>query len=147
MEKLKSEDWQDIESYFAAVDDPLFGRVVGKQHRLLYEYLVHPMDKASRKFTESGISSLERLTLRGDALEQGVSQVCARVKKLGAALSGETRSTVAEALKPESLLRAVFLPAKYSTFLGKSLLTCSVDVMRICAATARNTLAAGKETS
>jgi hemerythrin-like domain-containing protein len=141
IEALSQADWKQIEAHFAAVEDPLFGRVVGNSHRLLYEYLVHPASKATESFSVSRLFSLERLIMMVDVLEKGSGSWCARLKDLGENVSGETRAAVARSLKPESLVSALTLPAKYAAFLGKSMLDCSGDLSRISTTTAKDALA------
>jgi hemerythrin-like domain-containing protein len=141
IEALSQADWKQIEAHFAAVEDPLFGRVVGNSHRLLYEYLVHPASKATESFSVSRLFSLERLIMMVDVLEKGSGSWCARLKDLGENVTEETRAAVARSLKPESLVSAITLPAKYAAFLGKSMLDCSGDLSRISTTTAKDALA------
>ena len=141
IEALSQADWKQIEAHFAAVEDPLFGRVVGNSHRLLYEYLVHPAGKVKERFSVSRLFSLERLIMTAEVLEKGTDSWCARLKDLGGDLSEETRSTVAKSLKPESLVSAFTLPVKYAAFLSKSMLGCSGDLSRISMTTAKDALA------
>jgi len=82
IESLSEADWKLIESHFAAVEDPLFGRVVGNSHRLLYEYLVNPAGKVTESFSVSRLFSLERLILAADLLERSSGSSCARLKML-----------------------------------------------------------------
>jgi hemerythrin-like domain-containing protein len=141
IEALTQADWKQIEAHFAAVEDPLFGRVVGNSHRLLYEYLVHPASKATERFSVSRLFSLERLIMTVEVLEKGTESWCARLKDLGDNISGETRAAVSRSLKPESFVSAVTLPARYAAFLGKSMLDCSGDLTRISTTAAKDALA------
>jgi len=138
---LSNTDWKQLEAHFAAAADPLFGRVVASRHRLLYEYLVDSADKVSEQFSVSRLFSLERLILTVDILEKGTGSWWTRLKNLGEAVSEETRSTVAKSLKPECLGSAIGLPVRYTAFLGKSLLDCGSDLLRIYADTTKDTLA------
>jgi hemerythrin-like domain-containing protein len=135
IDHLEPGDWQDIEAYFAAVDDPLFGKVIGKRHRLLYEYLVHPMEEARQNFTASGISSLERFARTTDVLERGAGDILERLKFHRAALATGNRTALVRSLRPESLKSALLLPVEHSAFVGRTLLTCGMEVFRICART------------
>lgn len=141
IEALSEADWKQIESHFAAVDDPLFGRVVGNSHRLLYEYLVHPASRAKTRFSMSRLFSLERLITTVDVLENGTESWCARLKDLGVSVTKETRSAAARSLKPDSLAAAFTVPLQYANFLGRSMLDCSGDLTRIASSTARDALA------
>jgi len=136
IDHLQPDDWQDIEAYFAAVDDPLFGKVVGKQHRFLYEYLVHPMEEATRKYTTSRVSSLERFAKTTDALERGAGDILDQLKIHRSALAQESRVALMKSLRPESLKAALLLPMEYSAFVGKTVVSCGVEVIRICVRTA-----------
>lgn len=137
IDSLLPADWKQIESHFAAVDDPLFGQVVGNRHRLLYEYLMSPAARVSEKFTGSRLFSLESLIMTVDALEEGTVSWCSRVKDLGEDVSEETRAVVAKSLRPESLGSAIVLPINYAAFLGKSLFDCSGDLLRIYSTTVK----------
>ena len=137
IDSLSSADWKQIESHFAAVDDPLFGQVVGNRHRLLYEYLMSPAARVSEKFTGSRLFSLERLIMTVDALEEGTVSWCSRIKDLGEDVSEETRGVVTKSLRPESLGSAIVLPINYAAFLGKSLFDCSGDLLRIYSTTVK----------
>jgi len=141
IESLTRADWKDIESHFAATDDPLFGQAVANRHRTLYEYLVSPVSIASEKFTVSRMFSLERLILTVDTLERGTGSWWARVQNLGEEMFVETRSVIAKTLKPAGPGTFIGLPFAYTAFLGKSLLDCSTDLARIYATTAKDTLA------
>lgn len=145
IDHLEPEDWQDIEAYFAAVDDPLFGKVVGKQHRFLYEYLVHPMEEATRKYTTSRVSSLDRFARTTDILEQGTSAILQQLKSHGSSLSRVSRATLLRSLRPESLKAALLLPFEYSAFVGKTAISCGVEVIRICSETAGRAAAIRRE--
>jgi len=138
---LSPADWKQIESHFATVEDPLFGRIVGASHRLLYEYLMDPAGKAAENFSVTRLFSLERLIMTVDVLEKGTDSWCARLKDLGEEVSGETRAAVAKSMKPEGLFTAIELPFKYAAFLGKSMLDCSGDLAIISTNTAKDTLA------
>ncbi len=141
IETLSEVDWKQIETHFAAVEDPLFGRVVGNSHRPLYEYLVDLSGKTTESFSISRLFSLERLILTVELLEKNSLSSCARLNVLGQAVSEETRAAVAASLKPEGLVSAIGLPVKYAAFLGRSMLDCSGDLARISSATAKDTLA------
>jgi len=141
IEALSQADWKKIEAHFAAVEDPLFGRVVGNSHRLLYEYLVHPAGQATESFSVSRLFFLERLIMTVEVLEKGTGSWCARLKDLGENVSRETQAAVARSLKPESLVSAFTLPVKYAAFLSKSMLDCSAELSRISTTIAKDALA------
>ena len=135
IDSLSPADWKQIESDFADVDDPLFGAVVEKQHRLLYEYLLNPAERAAEKLTGSRLFSLERLILTIDIFEDGASAWARRLIDLGIDVSEESRSAVERMLKPESPGSALRLPADHAAYLGRSVVDCSGDLFRIYART------------
>jgi hemerythrin-like domain-containing protein len=141
MEALSPQDWKQIEAHFAAVEDPLFGRVVGSRHRLLYEYLAQPAGKAAENFSISRTFSLERLIMAVEVLGKGTDSWCARLKDMGREVSHETRTAVSNTLKPESIGSAIGLPVQYTVALGKSMLDCGGDLFRISTTTAKDALA------
>jgi hemerythrin-like domain-containing protein len=141
IEALTAADWKQIEKYFEATDDPLFGQTVGKKHRLLYEYLLDPVNQATGRLAVSRLFSLELLLRSVDIVEQSHSSAWRRINQLGAEMTGETRQALNRALKPASLGSFIGLPFNYAAFLGKSVIDCSGDLLRISAATAKDTLA------
>lgn len=141
MNALTASDWQDIESYFAVAEDPLFGKLVGSRHRLLYEYLLDPASKNSATFIVSRLFSMERFLLLAEVLEKGMESGYARLRDLGDAVSGETREAVLTSLKPGSFGTVAALPFKYTLSLGKAVFDCSNDLIRIYSLAARDTLA------
>lgn len=147
IDALTASDWKQIEKYLEAVDDPLFGRIVGKEHRLLYEYLLDPVNKASDRFTVSRLFSLELLLRSVDIMEQGHSSWWMRINELASEVTDETRQVVGKALKPKGLGAAIGLPLNYAAFLGKSLFDCGGDLFRISTTTAKDALALFSERS
>jgi hemerythrin-like domain-containing protein len=141
IDALARSDWRSIERHFAAVEDPLFGRVVGKQHRLLYEYLADPVDKASEQLVFAGLLSQERLVVMADVLGQGAATWWGRLGALGGELSAEARSELDALRSDPGVISAAGLPVRYGLFLGKALMGCSTDLLGIWAGTARETLA------
>jgi len=141
IDALARSDWRSIERHFAAVEDPLFGRVVGKEHRLLYEYLANPVDKASEQLAFAGLLSQERLVMMADVLGQGVTSWWSRLGALGGELSAEARSELDALRSDPGVISAAGLPVRYGQFLGKALIGCSADLLGICTGAARETLA------
>ncbi len=141
LKSLRPTDWRDIESQFAAVEDPLFGRVVGNKHRRLYEYMISPQDDASEKHIASGIASLERLIETSDVIVNGMDAGRARVRKLGEGLSKETRTSAKQFLQPPNFALAAVLSFSYGAFLGSSLMLCAYDLLDICSSTVSDAFA------
>ena len=138
---MTAADWQRLESHKVAVNDPLFGNVVGNSHRLLYEYLVDSALEASEKFSIPPVFSLQRLVKTGEIVGKGVGSCCSRLGELGQSLAGETVTTVRQTVKPASLGSAVGLPVRYATFMTRSLVDCGKDLVGIWTRSARDTLA------
>lgn len=141
IDSLARSDWREIEARFAAVDDPLFGPAVGRNHRLLYEYLLNPADRTRGKLARSGLFTQERLMLTADLLSKGVEAWCNRLGAMGDEVSAETRSAVENLVGPFNARTVVATPFRYSMQLGKSLLYCSGDLAGIYVDTARQALA------
>jgi hemerythrin-like domain-containing protein len=140
IDALARSDWRSIERHFAAVEDPLFGRVVGKEHRLLFEYLANPMDKVSEQLAVVGLLSQERLVLAADVLGRGAASGWSRLGALGGELSGEARAELDALRNDPGLFAAAGLPLRYGRFLGKALIGCSTDLLAIYTQTTRETL-------
>jgi len=141
MDALTAADWKQIEKYFEAVEDPLFGRTVGKKHRLLYEYLLDPVNRVSDRWMVSRLFSLDLLLRSVDLMERSHHSAWKRIGRLGSDVTGETRRTVGKALRPASLGSAIGLPFNYAAFVGKTLFDCSGDLFRISTTTAKEALA------
>ena len=141
LKSLRPTDWRDIESQFAAVEDPLFGRVVGNKHRRLYEYMISPQNDAFEKHIASRIVSLERLIGTSDVIVKGLDAGRDRVRKLGEGLSEESRTTVKQFLQSPNLTLAIVLPFSYGAFLGSSLMLCAYDLLDICSSTVSDAFA------
>lgn len=139
LEALTVDDFKQIESWFAAVDDPLFGDLVGKRYRLLHEYLLNPAEKVSAKLAGSRFLSLDRLILTVDVLEDGVGVSTRRILDLARDLVEESRSALDSSMHPKSIVGAIGLPAKFALTVGRSVVDCNVDLLRIY----RNTLGKG----
>jgi hemerythrin-like domain-containing protein len=142
MESLSRSDWREIERHFAGADDPLFGRAVAGRHRLLYEYLLGPADRAEPAIAGIQLLGLERMMLTAESLEQGARSWWARVGELGDEVLLESRSTFSQAIHPSGLGSAVTLPARYSMFLARSFLDCGRDLGRIWMGTVVNAVKA-----
>lgn len=139
---LSQSDWREIERHFAGSDDPLFGRTVARRHRMLYEYLLGPADRAEPAIAGMQLLGLERIMLTADSLERGAQSWWARVGELGDEVLLESRSTLSQAIHPAGFGSVVTLPARYSMFLARSFLNCGSDLSRIWMGTVVNALKA-----
>jgi hemerythrin-like domain-containing protein len=135
MEHLTADDFSQIEADFAAANDPLFGELVGKQHRLLYEFLLSPAENVSDRLTGARLFSLERLILAIDILENGAGAWSRRVADLAQELSEESRSAVSRLLKPDSPASVIGVPVNLAASVSRSLLVCSADLLGIYSTT------------
>jgi hypothetical protein len=140
MKSLQPSDWQEIESHFAAVEDPLFGRAVGRKHRTLYEHLISPMNEASERVNLLQIKSMEHLILAGAAIVDGVDAWYARLRELREALFAEASATVSRSIQSRSLVAGSVLSLQYGVFVCGSNFRCASDLLRIWATTAREAL-------
>ena len=140
MKSLQPSDWREIESHFAAVEDPLFGRAVGRKHRRLYEHLVSPVNEASERLNVSQIKSMEHLILASAAIVDGVDAWYARVRELREALFTEARATVSRSIQSRSLVAGSVLSLQYGVFVCGSNFRCASDLLRIWATTTREAL-------
>jgi len=138
---MSPEDWRGIESRIAAVNDPLFGNVIGNSHRLLYEYLVDSALEASEKLSIPRVFSLQNLVKTGEIVGKSAVSCCSRLRNLGESLAGESLATVKQSFKPASIGAAMSLPMKYAAFTTRSLVDCSKDLAEIWVRSARDTLA------
>lgn len=142
IESLPRSDWRRIERHFATVDDPLFGRAVARRHRLLYEYLTGPADRAEQGLAGLQMAGLERFMQTSAVIEDGFRSGFARIGDLGDEIADETRSAWAQIARPGSFGAALTLPVRYSLSLGGSLLECGNDLARICLDTVSSTVKA-----
>jgi hemerythrin-like domain-containing protein len=135
---LSRADWKRIEKRFLRAEDPLFGKTVSHRHRRLYEYLLDFADDNDRARWLHAL--LANLRSRGASLSAGAAEWWTRVAELGESITAETRSTVSLGVRPMGLRGAASAPVRYWWRIGQSVSTCSVDLLRICAVTARRTL-------
>jgi len=139
-ESLTPSDWRYLEKRLAAVNDPLFGRVVGNAHRLLYEYLIDAESTTPARLKRLVPRTLSSVARTGSIMRQGVGSSCIRLGKLGQLIAGETVSTMRKSLKPESILGTVRLPVDYAAFLGHSMIGCGNDLAAIWLKSMRDTV-------
>ncbi len=141
LRSLTASDWRVIAANFLVADDPLFGTVVSRRHRVLYEYLLDP-GAMTRRIDGTGIWRSPRAHRRtATIVYQSGRKSLARVLEFWKAVGTQTRHTYAQALQPKSLPSALVLPLTYATELGKSVAACSVDLYTIGRTTAQRTLA------
>lgn len=134
---LTPADWQKIEQRYLSEDDPLFGKTVRREHRLLYEYLLAPAD---RQFEQRGLTQLwspERLALTGEVVARGVAAWTERLGTMGNELLGATRKAIGDARQPPDVISALRWPAAWMTDVSRAMLSCSADVAKISLGTAR----------
>lgn len=138
---LTASDWRAIAANFLIADDPLFGTVVSRKHRVLYEYLLDP-EAMTPQTHGAGIWRSPRAHQRtARIVYQSGREWLARVLEFWRAAGTQTRDTCVQALPPKSLSSALVLPLTFATELGKSVAACSVDLYKIGRTTAQRTLA------
>jgi hemerythrin-like domain-containing protein len=141
IEALKPSDWRAIEHRFSTREDPLFGRIVGRQHRTLYEYLIGPNDETSGKLSLTRMRLLERMIRASGTIVNGADAFGARLRELAELLSRETRSALKQSLQRGDPVSAAVLPIRHGAFLASSVFQCNLDLLEICMQTARDALA------
>jgi hemerythrin-like domain-containing protein len=138
---LTASDWRVIAANFLVADDPLFGTVVSRKHRVLYEYLLDP-EAMTQQTHDAGIWRSPQTHQRAARIVcQSGREWAARVLEFWRAVGKQTRDTYAQSLPPKSLSDALVLPVTYATNLGKFVADCSVDLYQIGRTTAQKTLA------
>jgi hypothetical protein len=133
-------DWRKIESRYLAEGDPLFGKTVQREHRLLYEYLLGPADRQYEQLGMTRLLSPERLAMTGEVLAQGIIAWAGRVGTMGDEVLDATRNAAAAARHPLDASAALRWPAAWLTEVSRSLLSCAVDGAKIGVGAARDTL-------
>jgi hemerythrin-like domain-containing protein len=141
IEALKPSDWRAIEHRFSTREDPLFGRIVGRQHRTLYEYLIGPNDETSGKLSLTRMRLLERMIRASGTIVNGADAFGARLRELAELLSRETRSALKQSLQRGDPVSAAVLPIRHGAFLASSVFRCNLDLLRILTTTIRDAFA------
>lgn len=140
MKSLEPSDWQEIESHFAAVEDPLFGPAVGRNHRTLYEHLISPVNEASERMNVAQIKSMEHLILASAAVVDGLDAWYERLRELRESLFTEARATVSRSIQSRSLVAGSVQLRRYGVFVCGSNLRCASDLLRIWSTTTSEAL-------
>jgi hemerythrin-like domain-containing protein len=135
---LSGADWEEIETCFLTAEDPLFGKTVRGRHRLLYEYLLDFTEGGDREGIITALFSVDRLVQAGDVIVKGAEDGWNRLADLRDALATDSRSACRRPQRPAA---TVLIPAKLLFGVGRSMADCSADLLKIWAATARDTLA------
>jgi len=137
LKALSDEDWESLVVEYRAADDPLFGPLVARRHRVLFEYLLGATEQVVAKTENAGWLSLERFSLAFGTLQQGRDAYFELVRVLVEQLGEETSAAAQQVLKPPGVLALMTLPARFATGISKSMLRGSGDLLKISTSTAR----------
>lgn len=135
---LANRDWQRIEARLSAVDDPLFGRAVTSDYRLLYEYFSNRANALSQGATRFGFFQLDSMIVSADAIETGISEMIEMLHGHAQALVQESRNTVNTTFNGGSISTALVAQAKFAGFIGKKGVNVAWDTAGIYLKTIKN---------
>lgn len=138
---LSAADWRAVAANFLVAEDPLFGTVVSRKHRVLYEYLLDPDAMTRPSGGARGWRSPQAHQRTAGIVYQSGRQWLARVFEFWQAVAAQTRATYTQALPPRSLSEALALPVTYAKDVGRAAAACSADLYQIGRTTAQRTLA------
>lgn len=135
---LAHKDWQAIETRLSAVEDPLFGRAVANDYRLLYEYFMNRANTLSRGATRIGFLQLDLMIASADALETGVTEYFAMLHRHAESLAQESRATLRALLNIRSPGAALAAPVRFALFVGRTGIGVAGDTAGISIRTIKN---------
>jgi hemerythrin-like domain-containing protein len=138
---LTAADWRAVAANFLVAEDPLFGTVVSRKHRVLYEYLLDPAAMAQPSGGARSWRSPQAHQRTASIVYMSSREWLARVFEFWQTVGTKTRSTCAQALPPRSLSDALALPVTYAKDVGRAAAACSADLYQIGRTTAQRTLA------
>lgn len=117
---LAHKDWQAIEARLSAVEDPLFGRAVASDYRLLYEYFANRASALSRGATRIGFLQLDSMIVSADAVETGVTEYFEMLRQHAEALVQESRNTMHASFRGNGIGAALAAQVRFAGFVGKT---------------------------
>ncbi len=135
---LAHRDWQAIETRLSAVEDPLFGRAVASDYRLLYEYFANRASALSRGATRVGLLQLDSMIASADAIETGVSECLEMLQRRSESLVQESRKTLRALFDIRRPGAALAAPLRFAGFVGKTGIGVACDTAGISIKTIRN---------
>lgn len=120
---LASKDWHDIEARLEAAEDPLFGRTVKKEFRVLYEFFSHRSVDVSRKVTNFGFLQLDNMIVSADVIEAGISEMWRMLQEHGSSLEQEFRSVAATSADSSGIAAKIAQQATLAGVIGKTVVS------------------------
>lgn len=135
---LAHKDWQAIETRLSAVDDPLFGRAVASDYRLLYEYFANRASTLSREATRINLLQLDSMIAAADAIEIGVTEYFAMLQGHAESLVKESRATLRTLFNVRRPGTALAAPVRFAGFVGRTGISVACDTAGISIRTIRN---------
>lgn len=138
---LSAADWRAVAANFLVAEDPLFGTVVSRKHRVLYEYLLDPGAMTRPSGGARSWRSPQAHQRTASIVYQSGLDWLARVFEFSLTVAMKSRNTYAQALRPRTLYDALALPITYAKDVGRAAAACSADLFRIGRTTAQRTLA------
>jgi len=117
---LASKDWHDIEARLEAAQDPLFGKNVQKDFRVLYEFFAHRSASVSRKVTNFGFLQLDNMIVSADVIEAGISEMWHMLQEHGSSLEQEFRSVAATSADNSGVAAKVAQQASLAGVVGRT---------------------------
>jgi hemerythrin-like domain-containing protein len=135
---LASKDWHDIEARLEAAEDPLFGRTVQRDYRVLYEYFADRSGQLSRKVTNFGFLRLDSMIVSADAIEKGIAEMWQMLQERGTTLERECRKVTEDSVNSAGIAARIAQQAKYAGAIGKAALATGSGATGIYLRTLRN---------
>ncbi len=135
---LSNKDWHDIEARLEAADDPLFGKAVQKDYRVLYEFFADRSDRVSRKVTNIGFLQLDNMIVSADAIEAGISEMWKMLQERGKSLEQEFRDVTEKTVDSRGIAAKIAQQAEFAGVIGKVALSAGSGAACIYFRTLKN---------
>jgi len=135
---LASKDWRDIEAHLDAADDPLFGKTVQRDYRVLYEYFSDRSANLSRKVTNFEFLQLDNMIVSADAIETGIAEMWDMLQEYGTSLEQGYRTVARKSAADRGIAATLTLHAGYAGLVGKTALAAGTDAAGIYFRTMKN---------
>jgi len=135
---LAGKDWHDIEARLEASEDPLFGKSVQREYRVLYEYFADRSGQISRKVTNFGFLQLDNMIVSADAIETGISEMWRMLQEHGSSLEQEFRDITTRSADSCGIAARISQQAEYAGVIGRSVLSAGSGAAGIYFRTLKN---------
>jgi len=137
---LAHKDWQAIETRLSTVEDPLFGKAVASDYRVLYEYFANRANTLSRGATRIGFLQLDSMIVGADAIETGIAEMIEMLQRHTASLVQESRDTVRKTFSGDGFGSALVAQGSFVGFVGKKGVHVGLDAAGIYLRTLKNVI-------